>query len=102
MQTPRARSAANPSAAVAAVDRRDRQTDGQTDGQTDARPLHDPAARAATTGNENVPKSMINNVINVFLVLLSAFLEIQTVTVSECCLTTLLPYSLFVKNIFIF
>jgi len=36
------RSAANPSAAAAAVDRLDRQTDGRRERRTDTRPLHRP------------------------------------------------------------
>ena len=52
------------------------------------------------TGNESVPKIIINNTINLFLKLQSAFSYCQTITVtSECCLTKLLPYILFEKHI---
>jgi len=50
--------------------------------------------------NESVPKIIINNTINLFLKLQSAFCEFHTITVSECCLIKLLPYILFEKNIY--
>jgi len=40
---------------------------------------------------------IINNAINIFLKLQSTFRKFQTITVSECCLTKLLPYILFEK-----
>jgi len=53
---PAGRSAANPPAAVVAVNRRDRQTNGPKDRRTDARPLHRPssAGRAGPTTQLNV------------------------------------------------
>jgi len=46
------------------------------------------------TGDENVPKVIINGTINLFLFLKlqSTFWYFQTITVSECCLIKLLPY----------
>jgi len=39
------------------------------------------------TGNESVPKIVINDTINQFFKLQSAFCQCQTITVSECCFT---------------
>ena len=54
-------------------------------------------------GNERVPKIMVNNTVNLFFKLQSAFCSFKTITVSECCFIKLLPYILFekfFKNIF--
>jgi len=42
---------------------------------------------------------IINNAINIFLKLQSTFWKFQTITVSECCLTKLLPYIQFEKYV---
>jgi len=52
--------------------------------------------------NESVPKVIINNTINLFFKLQSAFCQFQTMIVSECYLIKLLPYILFENIIFIF
>jgi len=51
------------------------------------------------TGNESLLKIIINNAINIFLKLQSTFWKFQTITVSECCLTKLLPYIQFEKYV---
>ena len=52
-----------------------------------------------SAGNENVPEIIINDSVNFFLKLQSAFWWFQTITVSECCLIKLLPYILVEKYI---
>ena len=47
------------------------------------------------TGNESLPKIIINDTMTFFLKLQSAFWWLQTITVSECCSIKLLPYILF-------
>ena len=54
-----------------------------------------------TIENERVRKIIMNNTINLFFKLLSAFGRFQTITVSEYCLIKLLPYILFAKYIYI-
>jgi len=53
----------------------------------------------STIGKESVPKIVVNNTVNLFFTLQSAFWQVQTITVSECCLTKLLPNILFEKYI---
>jgi len=53
------------------------------------------------TGNESVPKIIMNDIINLFFKLQSAFCWFQTITVSACCLTKLLPYILLEKYTYI-
>ena len=63
------------------------------------------AAVARTTiakRNESVPNVIVNDAIDLFFKLQPAFCEFQTVTVSECCLTKLLPCISFEKYNFIF
>jgi len=48
-----------------------------------------------------VPKIIINDTINLFLELQSAFWKFRPITVSECCLIKLLPCILFEKYIYI-
>ena len=57
------------------------------------------AVPVQSTGNESVPKIIINSTMNLYFKLQSAFCRCQTITVSECCLTELLPYILFEKYI---
>jgi len=49
--------------------------------------------KTRATGNEGVPKIITDDTIVFFLKLQSAFWYFQTITVSECCLTKLLPYN---------
>jgi len=51
-----------------------------------------------TIGHESVPKIITQDTINLLFKLQSTFRQFQTVTVSECCLMNLLPYSLFEKK----
>ena len=52
-------------------------------------------------GNKRVPKTIINNTINLFFKLQLAFWQFQTITVSECCLTKLLSVYFIWKYIYI-
>ena len=54
-----------------------------------------------TAGNECLPKIIINDTTSVFSNCNQHFVNLQTVTVSECCLIKLLPYILFEKYIYI-
>jgi len=55
----------------------------------------------SNTGNESVPKIIVNDTINSFFKLQSAFWQFQTVTVSECCSIKSLPYISSEKYIYI-
>ena len=52
-------------------------------------------------GNESVRDIIINDEIKLPFKLQSAFWQLATITVSECCLIKLLPYVLFEKYIYI-
>jgi len=58
---------------------------------------HFPSSVSRERINESVPKIIINDTIIFFLRLQSAVWQFQTITVSECCLTKMLPYILFEK-----
>jgi len=51
-----------------------------------------------TTGNDDSVQKIVRNDAIIFLKLQSLFRSFQTITVSECCLTKLLPYILFEKK----
>jgi len=53
------------------------------------------------TGNESVPIIIVNDIINLFFKLQSAFCWFQTITVSVCCLTKLIPCILLEKYTYI-
>ena len=53
--------------------------------------------RSLPTENESVPKIIVNNTINLFFKLQSAFCKFESITVFKCCMIKLLPYILFEK-----